>query len=53
LLTEFFSQEFNPSPFSTRYFSVQELGKLLQDNDKKGTGYFLKKLKAQSSLRAA
>jgi len=24
--------EFNPSPFSTRYFSVPELGKLLQDN---------------------
>lgn len=24
--------EFNPSPFSTQYFSVPELGKLLQDN---------------------
>jgi len=24
--------EFNPSPFSTRYFSVPELGKLLQEN---------------------
>ena len=24
--------EFNPSPFSTQYFSVLELGKLLQDN---------------------
>ena len=24
--------EFNPSPFSTRYFSGPELGKLLQDN---------------------
>ena len=24
--------EFNPSPFSTRYFSVSELGKLLKDN---------------------
>ena len=24
--------EFNPSPFSTRYFSVPELGKLLQGN---------------------
>ena len=24
--------EFSPSPFSTRYFSVPELGKLLQDN---------------------
>jgi hypothetical protein len=24
--------EFNPSPFSTHYFSVPELGKLLQDN---------------------
>ncbi len=24
--------EFNPSPFSTRYFSVPELGRLLQDN---------------------
>jgi len=24
--------EFNPSPFSTRYFSVPELGKLLQNN---------------------
>ena len=31
--------EFNPSPFSTRYFSVPELGKLLQDNGFKAEFY--------------
>jgi hypothetical protein len=31
--------EFNPSPFSTRHFSVPELGKLLQDNGFKAEFY--------------